>query len=1250
MTTRNGSVVMVDGVMVLGKVSVTIDNGSSSAKKIFRNCKFYGPCYFVVSSGGSGTDLLFDACEFKYSKNNCVIQTYNGVHRIVNCVFSDCFACGNSSSQTIIHSFGGGAVYVQGTTFTRCNFYTTSYNGGCPPAALVSWNVCNGHAVDGCVVSNVYAASGYECSISLMGLKNGRLSNTLFLNNRTEVKPFASRAYPMVFSHFDYGSGMALTYDGLSFIGNTIAAPALSLAAGNYAMGILGTCSATSYSSIYNCSFVSNRVEAVEVDGVTGYLSSGILFSQSHNTASGSEMSVANCLFMDGNEYDVVHYAHSHTKTFEILNSIFTRGYGSLYDPIYSDKPSLLNLIKCTVGGQGFLPDGCTFTGLVRNYVPFGLISSGKNLVPQPLALMEGLRDSADLSFYSRTVTSHGIAQYTTLQYRLRAEDSWTTLMDKSGTILKGDVEAITDATGATRPFGSFTRGPVQELAEGAEDGRLILFESDPISAATFSSAHYQVLGDGEAISPVTAIPNEGYTFVGWYKEDGTTLITTEAMLTAAALGDYAGSKVIAKIGVPQVTLTFDLGEYATFENGKTTYEMSLKAGETVPALPKIIETIWHFEGWDKEVPALAPDKSVIFNARAVSKNVRTLYVVPADDPVVATSDKSGSSWANAATDIQAAINDAGRYRGEVWFKKGIYTLAGAIMPKSNVALIGGFDGTETTAAQADPVKNVTLFTGDVSKNNFWKYNNVDPGAGKRSAIWDYETLTFNEPNFTALTDYVYSNGNNGDDAIYGISDNGNTTNALIQGLNVSCFQKNGLVIGAGSDIRIVNTRFLANNTSNGESAVEAGVHLSGNSRFEGCDFIGTSTPVYVADSADTTPGTNAFVNCRFMYNAGGQGSARGFTVLDAERDLILDGCLFYGNSQWDYGKFSDSPLQIEKCRNLTFRKTRFERNAPRNGTFATVYISSVSGDFLVDGCVFTNNWRIGQDSHWTSSGSASMSIFGLAKPGIIKNTLFACNVVTNQSYNHGNYATETSQTSTAATIGNSIVTFINTTFINNYLDNHDSYCYSHGGTVRAWGKAVTFINCAFKDNIIKTNGEKGWGAEIYMTGTDKNRLSLVNSVFWNEQDDYLSVTNGSVRPMAILSSAIKNYDSEQYSFDGGYERNVFTKDPIFAMKGLTELGGIYAIGLGATTPYRRKGATVYLGTDNYVYYYDSEVADGKPWRCLNNSKYASATQPTVIDINDPRLPDAFGKERIPNKFNLAPIDPANLGLVIRLR
>ena len=82
-----------------------------------------------------------------------------------------------------------------------------------------------------------------------------------------------------------------------------------------------------------------------------------------------------------------------------------------------------------------------------------------------------------------------------------------------------------------------------------------------------------------------------------------------------------------------------------------------------------------------------------------------TYYVVPGG-----AGNKNGISWANAYADVQTAIDKASSAGGgEVWIAKGTYKHGSEMTMKNNVAIYGGFAGTERSKDQRTSGNNTIL-------------------------------------------------------------------------------------------------------------------------------------------------------------------------------------------------------------------------------------------------------------------------------------------------------------------------------------------------------------------------------------------------------------------------------------------------------------------------------------------------------------------------------------------------------------
>ena len=113
----------------------------------------------------------------------------------------------------------------------------------------------------------------------------------------------------------------------------------------------------------------------------------------------------------------------------------------------------------------------------------------------------------------------------------------------------------------------------------------------------------------------------------------------------------------------------------------------------------------------------------------------------------------SGASWANAYTDLQSALGNSPCT--EIWVAEGTYKpsvrtnssypRSVAFQLKNNVAIYGGFAGTETQRSQRNPAAHSTVLSGDIDNND-----------SQTPVITDISTVTGNSSNSYHV---VYASG-----------------------------------------------------------------------------------------------------------------------------------------------------------------------------------------------------------------------------------------------------------------------------------------------------------------------------------------------------------------------------------------------------------------------------------------------------------------------------------------------------------
>lgn len=258
------------------------------------------------------------------------------------------------------------------------------------------------------------------------------------------------------------------------------------------------------------------------------------------------------------------------------------------------------------------------------------------------------------------------------------------------------------------------------------------------------------------------------------------------------------------------------------------------------------------------------------------------------------------SSWANACSDIQQAINDP--LVDTIWLKKGVYRPTETLQLKPGVSLLGGFAGTESTAKQANPAKNLTIISGDVD------INDTVNSQGLVTQVADVQG-----GNLPSLLSAIN----------LGVVDNG--SQVLVKGVVLNA-ASNKAVIVKSSQLQLEQVRLIANQGDNGaavsvqdggklkvvsawfeaNSASNKGGAISSDSN--GANTIEISASTFDANTAKNAGGAISLeqgelvvINSTFANNVASEGSANGgaidLGVLANESSASIKYSTFMANS-----------------------------------------------------------------------------------------------------------------------------------------------------------------------------------------------------------------------------------------------------------------------------------------------------------------------------------------------------------------
>ncbi len=255
----------------------------------------------------------------------------------------------------------------------------------------------------------------------------------------------------------------------------------------------------------------------------------------------------------------------------------------------------------------------------------------------------------------------------------------------------------------------------------------------------------------------------------------------------------------------------------------------------------------------------------------------------------------SGSGcWAAAYTDLQQALAAAGS-GDEIWVATGTYKPTAtddrniSFALKNGVGVYGGFNGTETARAQANPAVNVTALSGNIG----------DPGASNDNS---YHVVTAaNAVTSTGVLDGFTIAGGQADgapadnkDRGAGMWDDGGspTLSRLSFTGNFALAEGGGLGIASGSPILLACV-FQGNSVGFGGKG--GGIYAGSGSSVtaQGCVFRSNSISAATmgAGGLETAGAPVTLVNCLFAQN-----SPNGLQVSAADGSVV-DNCTFTANT-----------------------------------------------------------------------------------------------------------------------------------------------------------------------------------------------------------------------------------------------------------------------------------------------------------------------------------------------------------------
>jgi hypothetical protein len=567
----------------------------------------------------------------------------------------------------------------------------------------------------------------------------------------------------------------------------------------------------------------------------------------------------------------------------------------------------------------------------------------------------------------------------------------------------------------------------------------------------------------------------------------------------------------------------------------------------------------------------------------------------------------SGASWANALVSLPQASCAAAGSGGsvqEVWVKAGTYKpdggtgdRAATFRPANNLAIYGGFAGSEVSRAQRNPAVNVTILSGDIgipgnATDN--SYHVVTASLKDSSALLDGFTITGGR-----------ATGSEPDDRGAGIlvAGGGAPTfaNCIITG-NVTARMGGGVYSSYGSTPTFT-TCTISNNAVTGSAWPEGGGGLyseAGSSPvLTGCTILQNSATLGagIASFFDCEP---VFTDCLLQGNVATGDSAGGAIYNYGGCSPTLLRCTLAGNSAVYGGgmaSFFDSLPALTDC--LLQGNT-----APGNGAGGALYNYGGCNMTLVRCTVADNSAAYG----------GGMASFFDSLP-VVTNCMLRANTATNDGgalYNYDN---------SSAALTNCVLT----------------------GNSAAFGGAINNLfssNAAIVNCTVVGNTASGAGAGVY---NYQSNPVLTNTLLWSNRvgattnegaqvysfDSVPSVSYSSVQGWTGALGGVNNNGSDPLFRDADGADNIFgnADDNARPRSGSPAInaGNVGAVPPGVTTDLDGRPRIIGAAVDRGAYEYttpapgdfdgdgDVDLSDYTPFAaCLKGPGQAPAPAPPI--------------------------------------
>ncbi|MEO1260425.1 MAG: right-handed parallel beta-helix repeat-containing protein [Bacteroidota bacterium] len=461
-----------------------------------------------------------------------------------------------------------------------------------------------------------------------------------------------------------------------------------------------------------------------------------------------------------------------------------------------------------------------------------------------------------------------------------------------------------------------------------------------------------------------------------------------------------------------------------------------------------------------------------------------------------ATGNSDGTSWDNAYESVDKAL--ANITSGEIWIAAGTYKPGGTTPDLNstfniaeNIALYGGFNGTETELSQRDPATNETILSGDLDDDDIQNDFTVNKSDNVLHVIYVESDLTD-----VVIDGFSIIGGHTLDDSMLDLDQRagGGIYSESPVTINQCSFYNNFGRSGACVYLLTSTSGSSINNSSfswNSASSQSAGVMVNEVDGFSisNCTFSNNQ----VVRGAFYALRSNAveMENCTFSFNTNITGPG-GAIWNFASTNVNITNSTFSDNRANNSGAIYYSGgdlMNADDVDNFVLTNCTFSDNQATSGIGGAFRNSR--GSYTLDGCTFLNNSSTGSGGHIRNDTDGDEVVY--------KNCRFEGGSSggwggAHTCYGEGTYTVTDCEyiNNSCSNLGGAVNSGLNATSVN-----FDNCTFSGNSSLTASGGALfiqndslatdlTVTNCDFENNMASNGG----GA----IGVDESQSTVVEN------------------------------------------------------------------------------------------------------------------------------------------------------------